>query len=406
MFTERPYHLLFYWKVKRLFIKNQAFQNEDILEDDEFLIFEALQHQSQLTVHQVSDILGKNKVLPIINELIQKSAIYIKEEIYEQYKPKWVKYVRLTSQYNDERYLEPLLEELSRAKKQREAVLGYFQLTTSKKPVKVKDLEVQAGVSSAVIKALADKEIFEFYHIQTDRISYQGDTNDLKTLNKYQEQALQQIKESFQKKDVVLLHGVTSSGKTEVYTKLIREVLDMGKQVLFLLPEIALTTQIIARLQNYFGNQISVFHSKYSMNERVEVWNNVLENKPKARIILGARSSVFLPFSNLGMIVVDEEHEVSYKQFEPSPRYNARDAAIVLSNMHRAKIVLGSATPSIESYYNAQEQKYGFVALTRRFGDVQLPTIELIDLKEKYKKRAMNGHFFRCFIETNSGSTG
>lgn len=373
--------------------KNQAFQNEDILNDEEFLIYEALQHQSQLTIYQISDILGKTKVLPVINDLIHKSAIYIKEEIYEQYKPKLVKYVRMNPQYNDDAFLEPLLEELSRAKKQRQAVLSYFQLNTSKKPIKVKDLEDHSGISSSVIKALVDKEIFEFYHIQTDRISYQGDTNDLKELNEYQESALKEIRSSFEEKDVTLLHGITSSGKTEVYTRLIQELLDSGKQVLFLLPEIALTTQIIRRLQNYFGNQISVFHSKYSMNERVEVWNNVLNNKAKAQIILGARSSIFLPFSNLGLIVVDEEHETSFKQFEPSPRYNARDAAIVLANMHGSKILLGSATPSLESYFNAQEKKYGLVELSRRYGSVQLPDIQLIDIKEKHRKREMKGHF-------------
>ena len=186
---------------------------------------------------------------------------------------------------------------------------------------------------------MVDKNIFEFYEIQTDRINFKGDTNDLKQLNEFQQTALTEIKETFAKNDVTLLHGITSSGKTEVYTKLIQEVLDAGKQVLFLLPEIALTTQIITRLQVYFGDQISVFHSKYSMNERVEVWNNVLENKSKAQIILGARSSIFLPFNNLGLIVVDEEHETSYKQFEPSPRYNARDSAIVLSKLHNAKIL-------------------------------------------------------------------
>ncbi|MCL4165937.1 UNVERIFIED_CONTAM: hypothetical protein GTU68_048615, partial [Idotea baltica] len=216
---------------------------------------------------------------------------------------------------------------------------------------------------------------------------------DLKQLNEFQEVALNEIKNSFKEKDVTLLHGVTSSGKTEVYTKLIQEVLDSGKQVLFLLPEIALTTQIITRLQLYFGNQISVFHSKYTMNERVEVWNNVLENQSKAQIILGARSSIFLPFSNLGLVVVDEEHETSYKQYEPSPRYNARDAAIVLAKMHQAKILLGSATPSLESYFNAQQNKYGFVELNRRFGNVQLPKIELIDVKEKHRKKEMKGHF-------------
>ena len=373
--------------------KNEAFNNEETLEDDEFLIFEALQHQSQLTIHQVVDILGKKKVMHIVNALIKKSAIYIKEQIYEQYKPKLVKYVRLHSNYNSDDGLNALLEQLSRAKKQRDAVLTFFQLASTKKPIKAKDFETKANVSSAVIKSLVDKNIFEFYEIQTDRINFKGDTNSLKTLNEFQEKALTEIKETFQQKDVTLLHGITSSGKTEVYTKLIQEVLDDGKQVLFLLPEIALTTQIITRLQLYFGDQISVFHSKYSMNERVEVWNNVLENKTKAQIILGARSSIFLPFSNLGLIVVDEEHETSYKQFEPSPRYNARDASIVLAKMHKAKILLGSATPSIESYFNAQQNKYGFVELNSRFGNVQLPKIELIDVKEKQRKKEMKGHF-------------
>jgi len=373
--------------------KNESFTDNSILTDDEFLIFEALEHQSHLTIHQVVDILGKKKVMPIVNELFKKSAIIIKEEIYEQYKPKLVKYVRLHSDYNSDDSLENLLEQLSRAKKQREAVLSFFQLSTVKKPIKVKSLEDKANVSSSILKSLVDKNIFEFYHIQKDRIQFKGDTNSLKVLNEFQEKALTEIRESFTKKEVTLLHGVTSSGKTEVYTKLIQEVLDKGKQVLFLLPEIALTTQIITRLQFYFGDQISVFHSKYTMNERVEVWNNVLENKTKAKIILGARSSIFLPFSNLGLIVVDEEHETSYKQFEPSPRYNARDAAIVLAKIHHAKILLGSATPSLESYFNAQQNKYGFVELNRRFGNVLLPKIELIDVKEKQRKKEMKGHF-------------
>ena len=373
--------------------KNQSFIDTTILTDDEFLIFEALEHQSHLTIHQVADILGKKKVMPIVNELLKKSAITIKEEIYEQYKPKLVKYVRLDPDYNSDDSLEKLLEQLSRAKKQREAVLSFFQLSTGNKPIKVKSLEDKANVSSSIVKSLVDKNIFEFYHIQTDRIQFKGDTNSLKVLNKFQEKALTEIRESFTKKEVTLLHGITSSGKTEVYTKLIQEVLDKGKQVLFLLPEIALTTQIITRLQFYFGDQISVFHSKYTMNERVEVWNNVLENKTKAKIILGARSSIFLPFSNLGLIVVDEEHETSYKQFEPSPRYNARDAAIVLAKIHHAKVLLGSATPSLESYFNAQQNKYGFVELNRRFGNVLLPKIELIDVKEKHRKKEMKGHF-------------
>lgn len=373
--------------------KNESFTDESVLIDDEFLIFEALQHQSQLTIHQIVDILDRKKVMPIVNSLLKKSAIYIKEEIYETYKPKLVKYVKLHSDYNADDSLNTLLEELSRAKKQREAILTYFQLSTSKTPIKAKELETKSNVSSAILNSLVDKNILEFYHLKTDRIHFKGDTNSLKKLNEFQEKALIEIKDAFLQKDVTLLHGITSSGKTEVYTKLIQEVLDKGQQVLFLLPEIALTTQIITRLQAYFGKQISVFHSKYSMNERVEVWNNVLENKSKAQIILGARSSLFLPFSNLGLIVVDEEHETSYKQFEPNPRYNARDAAIVLAKMHLAKILLGSATPSLESYFNAQQNKYGFVELNSRFGNVQLPKIELIDIKEKHRKKEMKGHF-------------
>ncbi|MBA6154933.1 primosomal protein N' [Tenacibaculum sp. S7007] len=373
--------------------KNEALKDESVLTDEEFLIFEALEHHSQLTIHQVADILGKKTVLPIIDGLISKEAAFIKEEIYETYKPKLVKYVRLNSNYTLDNGLQELLEQLSRAKKQKELVLTYFQLAAAKKPIKAKDLIEKSGVSSAVLKALVDKEIFDFYQIKTDRISYQGETNQIKQLNEFQQQAYTEVKASFETQNVTLLHGVTGSGKTEIYVKLIKEVIGEGKQVLFLLPEIALTTQIIMRLQNYFGNFISVFHSKYSMNERVEVWNNVLENKPKAQIILGARSSGFLPFSNLGLIVVDEEHESSYKQFEPSPRYNARDAAVVLGHLHKAKVLLGSATPSLESYYNAKQNKYGFVELTRRFGNIQLPKIELIDVKEKHRKKEMTGHF-------------
>ncbi len=379
--------------------KNEAFADDNILTDDEFLIFEALQHQSQLTIHQIADILGKKKVMPIVDELINKKAITIKEQIYEQYKPKLVKYVRLHANFSSDDALQSLLEQLSRAKKQKDAVLSYFQLASSKKPIKAKDLATKAQVSNTVLKALVDKGIFEFYQLKTDRIQFTGKENQLKKLNEFQEKAYQEIKTTFKEKEVTLLHGVTSSGKTEIYVKLIQEVIDAGKQVLFLLPEIALTTQIITRLQYYFGKKVAVFHSKYSMNERVEVWTNVLESKPKAQIVLGARSSIFLPFSKLGLIIVDEEHEASYKQFEPSPRYNARDAAVVLSHIHKAKVLLGSATPSIESRFNANQQKYGYVTLNRRFGNVQMPKIELIDIKEKHRKKLMKGHFSDTLLQ-------
>lgn len=380
-------------------IKNEAFQNTELLTDQEFLVYEALERQSQLTIHEVVAVLGKKKVFPIIDSLIKKTVISVKEEIYEIYKPKLVKYVRLNAEYNDENKLKELLSELSRAKKQREAVLTFFQLNSTKKPIKVKLLCDKANVSTQILNALEKKGIFEFYHIQTDRVQLGGKEDSLKELNEFQEQALKEIKDSFKEKDITLLHGITSSGKTEIYTKLIKEVLKGGKQVLFLLPEIALTTQIISRLQNYFGNQIAVFHSKYSVNERVEAWNNILKNKPQAQIVLGARSSIFLPFSNLGLIVVDEEHEASYKQYEPSPRYNARDSAIVLGKIHEAKVLLGSATPSIETKFNTVQNKFGLVTLNRRHGNIQLPKIELIDVKEKRKKKEMKGHFSDRLIQ-------
>ncbi len=371
---------------------NSEFKNEAELSNDAFLIYEALQHQSELNVNQVVSILNKKTVFPILKDMLDKEAIFIKERIYEQYKPKLEKYVRINSLYTEEK-LNELLESLTRAKKQREVVLSYFQLASSKKPIKVKDLIQFSNVSAAVIKALVDKQIFEFYFIQTDRINYEGINSKLKELNSYQQTAFGEIKTAFKTKNTVLLNGVTSSGKTEVYTYLIEEKLNQGKQVLFLLPEIALTTQLITRLQKYFGDKIAVFHSKYSINERVEVWNNVLNNKPKAQLILGARSSLFLPFHNLGLIIIDEEHETSFKQFDPAPRYHARDAAIVLAKIHKAKVLLGSATPSIESYYNTKEEKYGLVNLNRRFGDVLLPEVELVDIKEKHRKKRMNGHF-------------
>ena len=374
--------------------KNDSLEEELLLEDDEYLIMEALEQQSDIKVQEISKLLDKKNVFPVLDKMLQKDLIRIKEEIFQEYKPKLISYIRVNESYDNEEKLHVMLNELQRAKKQYDAVLTYFSLhTTSKKPVKVKELQKKSNTSSAVIKALVEKNIFEIYHLQTDRITFDKDTNPLKELSEEQNISLSEIQDSFEKHDVTLFHGVTSSGKTEIFAHLIQDVLAAGKQVLYLMPEIALTTQIISRLQHFFGDKISVFHSKYSVNERVEVWNNVLENKSKAQVILGARSSLLLPYSNLGLIVVDEEHETSYKQFDPAPRYHARDAAIVLANMHKAPVLLGSATPSVESFYNAKQKKYGYVALNRRFGNVLLPEIELIDIKEKHRKKQMNGHF-------------
>ncbi|UKM66448.1 primosomal protein N' [Flavobacteriaceae bacterium GSB9] len=375
--------------------------DESSLKDDEFLVFEALQHQSSLKIHDISNILEKKNVLPVIKRLIEKEIVSVDEEVYEKYKPKLVRYVKLHDDFSTENKLQSLLEDLSRAPKQSQVVLTLFSISAkTKKPVKVSDLIEESDGSSAIIKTLIDKGILQEYHIQTDRVEYVGgDTESLKTLNAYQETALSEIKSAFENHHVTLLHGVTSSGKTEIYVKLIEKALNDNKQVLYLLPEIALTAQLINRLQDYFGENVAVFHSKYSSNERVEVWNHVLESSAKAKIILGARSSIFLPFKNLGLIIVDEEHEQSFKQFDPAPRYHARDTAVVLGNMHQAKVLLGSATPSLESYFNAKQNKYGFVELNHRYNNVIMPDIELVDIKDKRKRKQMKGHFSDRLLE-------
>ena len=382
--------------------KNDVSEAE--LTDEEFLVFEALQHQSSLHINDVRSVLDKKNVVAVLEKLLQKNIIQVQEEVYEQYKPKLKRYVKIPSEYASEEGLKTLLETLSRAPKQKEVLMNLFMLTAqSNKAVSVKQLQKQSDTSSTVIKSLIDKEILEEYYIKKDRIEYKGDAaSDIKKLNEAQEVAFSEIKQSFTTKDTVLLHGVTSSGKTEIYVRLISEVIERGEQVLYMLPEIALTTQLITRLQTYFGSKVSVYHSKYSVNERVEVWNNVLHSKPKAQIVIGARSSLFLPFNNLGLILVDEEHEPSFKQYNPAPRYQARDAAVVLANLHKAKILMGSATPSLESYYNAANDKYGLVNLTTRFGNVLMPEIELVDIKEKTRKKRMKGHFSDRLLEEMS----
>lgn len=278
-----------------------------------------------------------------------------------------------------------------------------------KKPITVKKLTETANSTTAIVKALIDKELFEEYYLQEDRVNFSGKSseNELK-LSVAQQTAFEEIQENLKQKEVCLLHGVTSSGKTEIYTQLIEGYIATGKQVLYLLPEIALTTQLVGRLRAHFGNKVAVFHSKYSNNERVEVWNQVLENSEKAQIVIGARSALFLPFQDLGFIIVDEEHEQTYKQVDPAPRYHARDAAIVLANLQKAKVLLGSATPSMETYYNAKSGKYGFVEIFERYGNVLMPEIELVDLKDKYFRKKMVGHFSDVLIEeiTNALALG
>ena len=382
--------------------KNDLFVDQSLLSDDEYLVFEALQQQSSLKVQDIMAILNKKNIFPVIQKLVDKNILVLQEEVQESYKPKLARYVRLHAKYDSNEGLKDLLDVLKKSNKQKEIVLNYFQLSASeKKPITVKKLVEVAQSTPAIVKTLVNKEIFVEYFLQEDRINFagQGREGELQ-LSVAQQLAFESIKENLKQKPVCLLHGITSSGKTEIYIKLIEDYLVTGKQVLYLLPEIALTTQLVGRLRTHFGNKVAVFHSKYSNNERVEVWNQVLTNAEKAQIVIGARSALFLPFRDLGFIIIDEEHEQTFKQSDPAPRYHARDAAIVLANLHKAKVLLGSATPSIESFFNAKSDKYGYVEISERFGNVKLPEIELVDLKDKYFRKKMNGHFSDALIES------
>ncbi|GAA0871951.1 primosomal protein N' [Gangjinia marincola] len=369
------------------------------LTDDEFLITEALHAQSSLKVHEVMQLLDKKRVLPILNALVQKGVVDLTQELYEQYKPKLVRYVRLHPSYASDEALHKLLDQLSRAPKQREVILNLFSLQAKDKgPIEVATLTKVSNASSGTIKILIVKDILEEYHLQKDRIHYdtENSSGDLE-LSTVQQTAHAQIEQGFKKNRVCLLHGVTSSGKTEIYIKLIEKALQLKKQILYLLPEIALTTQLISRLQSYFGQEVLVYHSKYSVQERVEVYRHIKEGT-KGKIVIGARSSVLLPFTNLGLIVVDESHESSYKQYDPAPRYHARDAAIVLAKQFDANIVLGSATPGVESYFNAQQDKYQLVELGERFKNILPPVIKTIHLGDKHKRKEMKGNFSNDLI--------
>jgi len=383
--------------------------NSNLFSDDEFQVYEALHYKTALKGSEVSKIIPKKKTLKVIKSLVEKGAARISERIFEKYVPKLVKYIRLAEAYQSQEGLQKALE-LLKGEKQKKLIMAYFNhINREVLPLKVENLLEEAKVSNAVLKSVIEKGILEIYYLQKDRVSF-ADSEVLvkKTLNNIQNEALYQVQQQFQTKNTVLLQGVTASGKTEIYIELIDQYLKKGKQVLYLLPEIALTIHLINRLKKHFGKNLSVYHSKYNTNERVEVWNNVLNNHPKAQLVVGVRSSVYLPFKDLGLVVIDEEHDSSYRQFDPAPRLQARDSAIMLANIFKAKTLLGTATPSIESMHNVKVGKYGFVYLSKRYTNFLPPIIELIDIKDKQHRKRMNGHFSDILIEemTNTLSQG
>lgn len=376
---------------------NPAFAEGDLpLDDDEFLILEALEHRPALSVREISEIVDRKHVLPLLHRMLAKGAIRLQEKLEERYIAKRSRYIRIHPQYREDRALEELLNSLSRAPKQSALLLQLFQLEEGQhKPVRSKELERLAGASRAALRALIDKEVLQEYLLEEDRIAFDDSipVSGLPDLNEGQSRALEQIRAGFGEGKTVLLHGVTSSGKTEVYIRLIQDQLDRGRQVLYLVPEIALTEQLIRRLQAVFGSRVAVFHSRQNLQERAELWYHTQAGAEQASVILGARSALFLPFARLGLVLVDEEHENTFKQFDPAPRYHARDAAIVLASYHKAAVLLGSATPSIESFHNATTGKYALVCIDRRYGDVLMPEMELVDLGDAFRRKRMQGHF-------------
>ncbi|MGK2860933.1 MAG: replication restart helicase PriA [Chitinophagaceae bacterium] len=376
-------------------ISNEEYGDDfSALDHDEYLVAEALLIKKELNLGEVQQILDSSHVYPVINRLIQKKVCYVWEALKQTYSAKKEVYVLLNPRFDNEEELSKLMNEdkkLQRAEKQMELLLSYLYLLKTEGEVTKPGLLKKSGESDAQLKGLVDKKILWLEKRNVDRIHYLP--KDIRVdfdLSTAQEKALLQINESYETKQVCLLHGITSSGKTNIYIKLIEQYIRKGQQVLYMLPEIALTSQIIRRLQKHFGGYIGIYHSKFSQNERVEIWNKVKTGELK--VILGARSSVFLPYSDLGLIICDEEHDTSYKQQEPAPRYNGRDAAIYFAGLFSqnkdagAKVILGSATPSLESYYNATTGKYALVELMERFGNIQLPSVELIDTKKIEQK--------------------
>ena len=377
------------------------------LNDFEYLIVEALQVQPKLTISEVSKIIGYKKVMPLIKTMIERKIVVMEEELDRKFKAKYERYVGLAEEYKNEEKMHELMDNLNkRAYKQLELLMSFFVIGGShENDVLASELLNKANANSAVLKALVDKGVFVTYMKKVSRLkSFKALTDvDSIQLTEKQQAAFDGIHQGFKETKPVLLHGVTSSGKTEIYIKLIQEALDKGRQVLYLLPEIALTEQIINRLKKYFGDRVGVYHSRYSDMERVEIWEQVMDfertNSEKYQVIIGSRSSILLPFSNLGLIIVDEEHDTSFKQIDPAPRYNARDLSMVLARFHGADIVLGSATPSFESYYNARQGRYHLVELTERYGGVEMPEIIVDDMRVERRRKLMQANFGSVLVD-------
>lgn len=369
------------------------------LSDAEYLVMEALLAQPQLSVDQVRAILSRSAVMGVIYALIDRGLVAVQEQLDDKYKPLMRRFVRLNPEILDQDTLNQVLDSLTRAPKQRELMM-YLLAKPHQEEIQQTHLLKAIKTTAAVINSLVEKKWLLIQQRAIDRVpAHQGAVETLTALSSAQHEALNQIKTYFDHGSVCLLHGITSSGKTRLYMHLMQDYLQKGKQILFVVPEIALTTQLILRLQRFYGRQVGVYHSRQSPAERVELFQKVKNGAPEVQIVVGARSAIFLPFTDLGLVVLDESHEPSLKQHSPAPRYHGRDAAIMLAHLHGAKVLLGSATPSLESFYNTEQKKFGLVSLTERFGGVSLPEIDLVDLAQQYRKKLMQQHFSAPLIK-------
>ena len=380
------------------------------LSDNEATLLALLEDNQDISIQQLAAKAAISNPLGAVKSLLEKGVLSVRESMEPAFKPKLETFVRLHSRIKVDADVNQLFSELGKAPAQQKLLMAFLSITNATKStftgwVSKKELMEKAQVSVSSFSSLVEKNVFEVETREVSRINEDDDSsNSTLVLSEVQQKAYSSILTHFNDKNVVLLHGVTSSGKTEIYIQLITEMLAQGKQVLYLLPEIALTAQIINRLRRFFGNRVGIYHSKFSDNQRVEVYQSLLadgedSSKPAYDIVLGVRSSIFLPFKRLGLVIVDEEHENTFKQFNPAPRYHARDAAIVLASLFNAKVLLGTATPSVESYYNAQVDKYGFVQLNQRYLDVSLPEIVVVDTLTARKRKQMKSLFSPQLIE-------
>ncbi|WP_430810597.1 MULTISPECIES: replication restart helicase PriA [unclassified Carboxylicivirga] len=386
-------------------IYNADFVADAPLDERAGMVLDIIAAKKVCSINDLNQLSGLKNSLPVIKRLLECNAVFVNERLKESYKAKTEKVIALHPSCHSEAALQDVFDQLSRAPKQQEllmtllSMLGGLTAAITHKTVGKAELLKKANASAAALKELCSKNILQEQEKNVDRLDLQETkVHTVNALSEVQQTAYAAIKSAFETHDVTLLHGVTSGGKTEIYIHLIEEQLRQGRQVLYLLPEIALTTQITARLQKHFGNKMGIYHSKFADAERVEVWHNLLQKK-NYQLIVGVRSSVFLPFDKLGLVIVDEEHENTYKQFDPAPRYHARDAAIVLAKLFGAKVLLGTATPAIETYYNAREGKYALVELLQRYEGIQMPEIVAVDVREARRKKQMNSHFTPLLLE-------